>query len=50
MKEQIKQEIIRLLEQDNGGILPDEAEREAEAIIYRKEIYEQAKWNIMKII
>lgn len=49
MREELKKEIIRLLEEDNGGLLPDEAEREAEAIMYRKETYEQAKWNIMKI-
>ena len=49
MKEEIKEEIIRILEQDNPGILPDEAEREAEAILYRKNTYEQAKFNVYKI-
>lgn len=38
--------IIRLLLLDNSGLLPDEAEREAAAILYRKEVYEQGKWNI----
>lgn len=48
MYENIKREIIKLLEQDNPGLLPDEADREAEAILYRKELYEQAKWNLLQ--
>ena len=51
MEEKLKEEIIRLLEQENPGLLPDEAKREAEAILYRKNTYEQAKWNLaLKIL
>jgi len=50
VKEEIKEEIIRILKQDNPGLLPDEAEREAEAILYRKDIYEQAKWNTSRLV
>jgi hypothetical protein len=48
MEEKIKKEILRILHEDNPGILPDEAELEAERILYRKNTYEQAKWNTFK--
>lgn len=44
---QLKDEIIKILEELNPGLLPDEAEREAEMILYRKEVYEQAKFKLI---
>jgi len=48
MKDKLKNEIVRLIMEDNPGYLPDEAEQEAERILYRKDTYEQAKWNTAK--
>lgn len=41
--EKIKAQIIKMLQEENPGLLPDEAEDEAEAILYRIDIYEKAK-------
>ena len=42
----MKEEIINILEKENPGLLPDEAAREAEAILYRKDVYEEAKYRL----
>lgn len=48
MREKIKEKIKDILKEDNPGLLPDELESEAERILYKKEVYEQAKWNLVK--
>lgn len=47
MEEKIKVEVIRLLEEENPGLLRDEADHEADRIMYRINMYEQAKWNLL---
>jgi hypothetical protein len=42
----LKDAIIDLLMKENPGLLPDEAEWEADAILYRKDIYELAKAKV----
>lgn len=44
----MKEEIIKILEAENPGLLPDEAEIEANKILYRKDIYEEAKSNLQR--
>lgn len=39
----LKDKIIGLLYAENPGKLPDEINREAEDILYRKDLYERAK-------
>lgn len=48
MKDKIERIVIKLLEEENPGLLPDEAEQEAERVLYRKDLYEQAKWLLGK--
>lgn len=42
MIEEVKNVIRRKLLEQNPGLLPDEADREVEAVMYRKELYSEA--------
>lgn len=43
--ERIQERVRRILLEENPGLLPDEATWEAERIMYRKEVYERAKYE-----
>lgn len=42
MANDLRERIIKILEEENPGLLPDEAGWEADSILYRKEIYMRA--------
>jgi hypothetical protein len=47
-KDQLQMEILHLLQEENPGILVDEAYAEANKILYGKTIYERAKYNLFE--